>query len=73
MGTPHPHTRMTRKDDERTLAMLQLRRNGITSRQIAKLFDLPRPESVRVITGRVIRDDVAYSGEPEHAVRAAYG
>lgn len=51
----------TRADDERALEWIKLRVAGKTSGQIAKDYNA-REEWVRVVTNRVLADDVKHCG-----------
>ena len=62
----------TRADDERLLAALAMRACGHTTPVIAARLDYPRSGAVRTETGRVMRDDLAMSGEPARVVMQGY-
>lgn len=62
----------TREADEALLQMMRWRIDGYTANRIAGHFGLPSANTVRVMTNRILDADVAESGEPEGAVRAAY-
>lgn len=60
----------TRKDDEFFLTVLRLRAK-YQAKQIAVAYGL-KSERIRVITQRVIKDDLKYSGEDPAIVSQAY-
>ena len=66
-------TTPTRADDERLLGMLHARNEGRTAQQIAYAIGHAKSQYVSTATTRVMRDDLAMSGEPEATVRRAYG
>lgn len=59
-----------RQDDERILQMLRLRQR-MTSADVGRVMGMT-PERVRVLSQRVLADDLAQSGEPEAVVRRHY-
>lgn len=61
----------TRKDDDRILAMIQMRVDGWADAEIAMRHNVRRG-GVRVILNRILADDIKHSGEPEAIVRAEY-
>ena len=61
----------SRADDERALHMLSLRRDGLSSGVIGRLFGLTS-SAVRTTTNRIMNADLAESGEPVEMVRYAY-
>ena len=61
----------SRADDERALHMLAIRRDGLSSGVIGRLFGLTS-SAVRTTTNRVLDADLRESGEPGEAVRDAY-
>ncbi len=67
-----PTAKREAASDNLILQMLQARTEMQTTQQIARRHDLT-PENVRTITNRVRSADMAESGEPVEAVRAAYG
>jgi len=60
-----------RQNDERLLLILDRARRGETLGRISASLGLSN-EGVRTQTRRVLRADLAESGEPEGAVRLAY-
>ena len=61
----------TRATDEMVLAWVKARAKGETSYAIAKAWGVD-PARVRSDTGRVVKDDMAKSGEPRAEVAKAY-
>ena len=68
----NPQTKRGRDEDERVLAILAMHAAGWSSAEIGRQFGFMRPEAVRVIIQRVLKADLAESGEPEAVVRAGY-
>lgn len=62
----------SRREDARALLMLALRRDGVSTGVLGRLFGMTG-SAVRVITNRIRAADLAESGEPREAVMAAYG
>ena len=62
----------SRRDDERALLMLALRRDGVSTGVLGRLFGMTG-SAVRVATNRIRAADLAESGKPREAVLAAYG
>lgn len=62
----------SRREDGRALLMLALRRDGVSTGVLGRLFGLT-DSAVRVITNRIRAADLAESGEPREVVMAAYG
>ena len=62
----------SRREDNRALLMLALRRDGVSTGVLGRLFGMTG-SAVRVATNRVLDADLAESGEPREAVMAAYG
>jgi len=61
----------SRREDERALHMLALRRDGVSTGVLGRLFGMTG-SAVRVATNRIRAADLAESGEPAEVVRAAY-
>jgi hypothetical protein len=61
----------SRREDERALHMLALRRDGVSTGVLGRLFGMS-DSAVRVITNRILDADLRESGEPAEVVRAAY-
>ena len=62
----------SRREDNRALHMLALRRDGVSTGVLGRLFGMT-DSAVHVVTNRVLDADLAESGEPREAVLAAYG
>jgi len=61
----------SRRDDDRALHMLELRRDGLSCGALGRLFGMTG-SAVRVATNRILDADLRESGEPAEVVRAAY-
>ncbi len=61
----------SRREDGRALLMLALRRDGVSTGVLGRLFGMTG-SAVRVATNRVLDADLRESGEPAEVVRAAY-
>lgn len=67
MSTRYP----SRAADEEILAMLRLRRNGRGCSDIAAMFHTTQ-QNVSFHTAKILKADLAESGEPASSVRAGY-
>ncbi len=61
----------SRREDNRALLMLALRRDGVSTGVLGRLFGLTG-SAVRVVTNRILDADLRESWEPAEVVRAAY-
>lgn len=61
----------SRREDGRALHMLALRRDGVSTGVLGRLFGMT-DAAVRTITNRILDADLRESGEPAEVVRAAY-
>jgi len=61
-----------RERDDELLAWLEMRRNGVPMRTIAKMTG-NRESNLNTLVNRIMEADLAYSREPLHRVLPAYG
>lgn len=61
----------TRRTDEQIVAMLDQHRRGLPLADAEARLGMTKG-TASVMLGRVLRDDLKHSGEPEDQVRAAY-
>lgn len=66
-----PNPCPTRKDDERLLLILALRKRGVPSAKVAEAAGMSRANVDNAVS-RVRLADLAESGEPESVVRRGY-